>query len=295
MRFDFRDVPTVIADEDSTARQALQGYLKSMGFRSLEHVETADALGNRLAKSEVALLIGGATMADGQVLEMIRKIRRNEIAGQPFMPVVALVDEPEAVLVRSVIDSGVDLIFTQPLSQSSIEQGLKALIMRRRPFVVTYDYVGPDRRRDQREAEDLISLVEVPNALRRWAAGFSDDPPSKKILTTINQMRAQRQANQVLYLADLVIAHYSGGPKIDRVKSRLAELRAACIETKTLATPTKYRNQATLCDLADSAAAKIEAAVGDGQNPDVSDLVQLAAQIQVAFEINSASDTPVDA
>jgi hypothetical protein len=30
VRFDFRDVPTVIADEDSSARQPLQRFLKSM-------------------------------------------------------------------------------------------------------------------------------------------------------------------------------------------------------------------------------------------------------------------------
>jgi len=180
VRFDFRDVPTVIADEDSGARQALQGFLKSMGFRSLEHVESVEALGNRLAKSEVALLIGSAAMEDGQILEMIRKIRRNEIVGQPFMPVVALVSEPEANLVRRVIDSGADLIFTEPLSQVSVEHGLKALIMHRRPFVVTYDYVGPHRRRAAREAEETISLVEVPNPLRRWTTEFSDEPPSKK-------------------------------------------------------------------------------------------------------------------
>ena len=130
-------------------------------------------------------------MADGQVLEMIRKIWRNEIAGQPFIPVVVLVGEPEAALVRSVNNSGVDLIFTQPLSQASIEQGLQALIMRRRLFVVTYDYLGPDCRWDQREGEESISLVEVLSTFRRWAAGFSDKPPSKKILTTINQMRTQ--------------------------------------------------------------------------------------------------------
>lgn len=143
MQFDFRDVPTVIADEDSGARQALQGFLKSMGFRNLDHVESVEALGIRLAKSEVALLIGSATMADGEILDIIRRIRRNEIAGQPFMPVVALVSAPEAPLVRRVIDSGADLIFSQPLSQASIEQGLGALVMKRRPFVVTYDYVGP--------------------------------------------------------------------------------------------------------------------------------------------------------
>jgi hypothetical protein len=78
------------------------------------------------------------------------------------------------------------------------------------------------------------------------------------------------------------------------VKFRLAELRDACVETKTLAASTKYRNQATLCDLADTAASNIEATVGNGQNPDVFDLMHLAGQIQVALEINSASETSID-
>jgi len=248
VEFDCRDVPTVIADEDSGARQALQGFLKSMGFRNLDHVESVEALGIRLAKSEVALLIGSATMADGEILDIIRRIRRNEIAGQPFMPVVALVSAPEAPLVRRVIDSGADLIFSQPLSQASIEQGLGALVMKRRPFVVTYDYVGPDRRRAKREGEESIALVEVPNALRRWATGFSDEPPSKKILNTINTMRAQRQAVQFLWLADQVMAHFSGGPQDSKLKGHLAGMQTVAAETKALAAVTKYRNQGALCD-----------------------------------------------
>jgi DNA-binding NarL/FixJ family response regulator len=180
VKFDYRDVPTVIADEESGPRQALQGHLKSLGFQNINHVESVEALANRLEKSEVALLIGSATMGDGQVLELVRQIRRNEIAAQPFMPVVALVDEPEAMLVRRVIDSGADLIFTHPVSQTSVEQGLKILVMRRKPFVVTYDYVDPDRRRESRDDGSGAPLVEVPNPLRRWATGFSDEPPSKR-------------------------------------------------------------------------------------------------------------------
>ena len=78
-------------------------------------MESVEALDHRLAKPEVSLLIGIPTMEDGHILEMIRKILRNIIGGQPFMPVVALVSEPEANLVRRAIDSGADLIFTEPL------------------------------------------------------------------------------------------------------------------------------------------------------------------------------------
>ena len=152
MKFDYRDVPTVIADEESGPRQALQGHLKSLGFQDIDHVVSVEALANRLAKSEVALLIGSATMGDGQVLELVRR----------------------------VIDSGADLIFARPLTQTNVEQGLKALVTRRKPFVVTYDYLGPDRRRKSRGDESGVALVEVPNPLRRWATGFSDEPPSKK-------------------------------------------------------------------------------------------------------------------
>jgi DNA-binding NarL/FixJ family response regulator len=140
-------------------------------------VESVEALGHRLAKSEVALLIVIPAMEDGHILEMIRKIRRNEIVGQPFMPVVALVSEPEENLVRRVIDSGADLIFTEPLSQASAEHGLKALIMHRRPFVVTYYYVGPDRRRAAREAEETIfwSKSQTP-----CAGGPPDFPMNRR-------------------------------------------------------------------------------------------------------------------
>ena len=290
MKFDYRDFPTAIAGESSGPRQALEGHLKSLGFQNIAQVESVEALANRLAKSEVALLIGSATMGDGQVLELIRQIRRNEIAGQPFMPVVALVDEPEAMLVRRVIDSGADLIFTRPLSRTSVEQGLKALVMRRKPFVVTYDYVGPDRRRETRDDGNEIRLVEVSKPLRRWATGFSDEPPSKRILNTINTMRAQRQAVQFLWLADLVVAHFSGGPLDPELKDHLARMQTVANATKELAAATKYRNQVSVCDLAATAARAIEDAVTAGCEPNVTDLGHLTGQIQAAFGIQDASD-----
>ena len=211
------------------------------------------------------------------------------------MPVVALVSEPEANLVRRAIDSGAYFIFTEPLSQASAEHGLKALIMHRRPFVVTYDYVGPDRRRAAREAEETISLVEVPNPLRRWTTGFSDEPPSKKNFNAVNTMRAQRQTVQFLWLADQVIAHLTGGPQDSELKDHLPGMQTVAAETKVLAAVTKCRNQGTLCDLAAASAKSIWAAIKAGSDPDITDLGHLTGLIQAPFEIQDPSDASVDA
>ena len=72
-----------------------------------------------------------------------------------------------------------------------------------------------------------------------------------------------------MWLADLVVAHFSSGPYDPELKHHLAE---------------KYRNQVSVCDLAAIAAKAIEATLKAGPEPDVSDLGRLTGQIQAAFE-----------
>jgi hypothetical protein len=108
-------------------------------------------------------------------------------------------------------------------------------------------------------------------------------------------MRAQRQAVQFLWLADQVMAHFSGGPQDSKLKGHLAGMQTVAAETKALAAVTKYRNQGALCDLAASAAKSVEAAITAGGDPDLTDLGHLTGQIQAAFEIRDPSEASVDA
>ncbi len=289
MRVDFRDVPTVIADESSATGQSLHRILDQLGFRALDHVETMDALRSRITRSEVALLIANAAMAGGDILKLIRAVRRNEMGGQPFVPVITLIGQPDASTTRSIIDSGSDLIFALPISHGRVETGLKTLLAGRKPFVVTSDYVGPDRRSGARGDWQEVPLIEVPNPLRRWATGSIDEPSAKKVLEAINLQRVQRQAVQILYLADLIVAHFSGGESDGKVRSHLKSLQTAATEANGLAVGTKYRNQVVLCELVGTAARDIEIVVEEGGEPKMADLKHLTSQVQVAFDIESPS------
>lgn len=285
MRTDFRDVPTVIADENAALGQSVHTILDQMGFQSLQHVDSIGALRDRFAKSEVALLIANAAMSGGDVLDLIRAVRRNEFGGQPFVPVITLIGQPDASTARSIIDSGTDLIFALPISHGRVESGLKTILAGRKPFVVTSDYVGPDRRSGARGDWQEVPLIEVPNPLRRWATGSTDEPSAKKVLEAINLQRVQRQAVQILYLADLVVAHYSGGQPDGDVQSHVSKLQAAAAEANSLAANTKFRNQVVLCDLVGAAARDIETTVAAGGEPSLTDLVHLTSQVQAAFDV----------
>ena len=73
-------------------------------------------------------------------------------------------------LVRKFIDSGADDLIPKPISASRMIERIKLLIKSRKSFVVTTDYVGPERRKPS-DREDTLPGVEVPNPLRAKATG----------------------------------------------------------------------------------------------------------------------------
>lgn len=64
----------------------------------------------------------------------------------PFTPIIAVLSEASPGTVRRGVDSGADDLLIHPWSEGYLDQRLQNIIHNRKPFVVTSDYVGPDRR-----------------------------------------------------------------------------------------------------------------------------------------------------
>lgn len=100
-------------------------------------------------------------------------IRHNELGTNPFICINGVAWSPKQALVNKVMGSGADVLVAAPISPSLILDRIEALVRSRKPFVVTSDYIGPDRRfLDDRGNE--IELMEVPNSLRAKALGQFD-------------------------------------------------------------------------------------------------------------------------
>ena len=82
----------------------------------------------------------------------------------------------------------------KPVTVEALRQRVTNQIENRKEFIATEDYVGPDRRKDQRElAEDDLASVEVPNTLRHAATGDEAAAPTEeRVKETLRNLSTQK-------------------------------------------------------------------------------------------------------
>ncbi len=173
------------------------------------------------------LLICEADLADREFSKFLHGIRHQVVGTNPFLPVMALSYNPPPELVKNIIGSGVDDLVPKPVSADRLIDRIKLLIEARKPFVVTTDYVSPDRRKTS-DHEDTIPRVEVPNPLRAKAIGTKDIALDQKAMADaiaqINLRKLERYAVQIGVLTELIAPAYESGAFDQSVKDHVDQL-----------------------------------------------------------------------
>ena len=76
--------------------------------------------------------------------------------------------EKSAGLIAKVVNSGADDLLLRPFSTALLSSRIESHIERRKNFVVTTDYVGPDRRNEQSRVSS-VETFEPPNSMKMKA------------------------------------------------------------------------------------------------------------------------------
>ena len=149
------------------------------------------------------------------------------------------------------MDSGADVLVAAPVSPALILDRIDSLVNNWKPFVVTSEYIGPDRRfLDNQESE--IELINVPNSLREKALGQFNSSRHKDLVAAtranINNQKINRRVFQISYLADKITQDFQNGtitngggriPEIAKVTDDLKSrsLSADALELEELCVP----------------------------------------------------------
>ena len=118
------------------------------------------------------LLIADATSPETETFRLVQSVRHSVIGGNPFIGIIVTAFHPTKMLLAKVTNCGADALLVKPVAFRQIQDRINALIDQPRNFVVTADFVGPDRRKSPREGSP-IPLLEVPNTLRMKATAAS--------------------------------------------------------------------------------------------------------------------------
>lgn len=212
-RWRFDNVRTSFAVPESRLRDPLFQSMRSHGLRNQFDAHSAEGLYSCFKSGEVDLIITMPEMMGDALGPTLQQMRHCRLGENPFVIVVTLVENPAPNLVRHLIDAGTDDVLLLPLAPIQLLERLDGFVLGRKPFIVTHDYIGPDRRTGDRSDAHPVSVMTVPNPMRSQVIPNADKTPLPDQIrhanARINVHKMKCYAAQVTYLVERIVGAYS--------------------------------------------------------------------------------------
>ena len=287
-----KNVRVELVAEKKEARQILRSILVNMGFSQISFSNGVRELKRNMAQRRMDLVILEAHTNDGDICGLIRDVRHARFGGNPFLPFIALTPTPTKTVVASVINSGADDLLIQPYSTGQFLERIGVLVDHRKPFVVTSDYIGPDRRSSARRGEgEEIPRIDVPNVLKARANGDLNDREMQKTIARamhqVNLMKIDRNGHQVVWLVARIMAGFSWAADMaldEEVIGFITRLREVAIESQSRLADTPYEAVSDLCDSLAELAGRMATTLENTPKRDLDLLVELGKAFEAAFK-----------
>jgi len=285
--FRLADARILIADSLPKSRETTRKTLQDLGVGGFTLTESIPETREHLAEGGFDLLISDSHLRDEGAASAISDVRQIRLGGDPFIPVVALTWEPNIETVQELVNAGIDQMLTLPVSKDHLIRTLEAIIEKRKPFVVTSDYIGPDRRKNPRLSLHQVPQIKAPNALRYKATGDDDGISREEVLQAVHDQRAERQAARIVYTVGKIAGLISGKNE-GTMETWLAEIRNVVAELNASISETRYQHHTMLCRSLLDVVDRIQG-TGSPASSELEIMQQLALAIEIGFNRNDTS------
>ena len=280
------DGRVLLADSRAHIRNSLKVALSHAGLEKINQSGALAAVNDAIAHSlGPDILICDMGMDDGNACKLVTALRHNDLGRNPFLCVIGITWSPTADKVTAVANSGVDHLIAGPVAPKQILDRISSMIFRRMPFVITADYVGPDRRKESIRPSH-VPLVHVPNSLRLKAIGdwnqYAFEREIAREVARLNTSKIDRQAENIMALADLIAVQTGeGGPAVIR---QLIERLTFMVELMAhRATEHGFHHVTELCRACVEVTKTIRESYGPPDRTDVELVKHLGQAIRVAL------------
>ncbi len=287
----------IIAEPHAQLRRALREGIVARGFERI--VTTRDFDETTLATTDARpdLLICDVDLPGGDVFDFIKAIRHGDAGDNPFLVIVAMVEYPTEDRVWKIVGSGVDAILVKPLAVRTMLDHITALIHSRKPFAITSDYVGPDRRIGRRDGDaephDAWSTIEVPNTLSQKAHGTYDPAAVEQAIgetaSRVNEHKVIQHAAMINAIVGQIIPYYESGSADDSVRIHIRHLIRVGRDISRRIKDTENRHVVPLCASLIKLAHTIEGRYLEPDPKDIALLKKLSLAIFTAFQSGEAA------
>ena len=151
-----------VCDVDRVLLGSLRTSLIKEGFGQIITFNEISKVKYEISQRCPDLIVLDNEMDDpSQVKNFISELRLGKLGRNPFVPIMSMIWRPTKNSVANMVDCGVDDILTKPISINHMLEHIKGIVSLRKPFIVSSQYIGPDRRRDLEQRLATLFVVRV--------------------------------------------------------------------------------------------------------------------------------------
>ena len=232
----FDSVEVLIYDPVPSNRTATRAALYALGFRLTTTVSTLDAFAEAVQKTPPDIALCEAQGSADELCAIIQQMRQGGAGYNPFIVIIVTAWEKTSALINKVVSSGADDLLLRPFSTALLGQRIEAHIDRRKGFVITSDYVGPERRKDAaadgERFEPPNSLkMKVKDKLSGEAIVRRLDAELKTAREKLISEKLRRDSVQVCVLGKLLQDAPAEAPELGKLQSLARSIEARVKDT----------------------------------------------------------------
>jgi DNA-binding response OmpR family regulator len=265
---------TLVYDPVAANRNATRASLHSLGFRNVDLAPSLDIFEERLGKEMPDLVLAEAAGAEAEVCRLIQSLRQGALGINPFTIAIVTTWRRDGNIVGQVVNSGADDLVARPFSTTVLGERIKVQVVRRKPFVVTADYIGPDRRRDPRGSSSAATM-DVPNTLQVRTHDLAHDETERLIASQLARakglLNAEKLKRDAVYLLCQWRMLEGRSPKTQEFGDMLARLQTVGTGIARRARASREHRVSQHCEslagAADAISVRLASQAGQGGDP----------------------------
>lgn len=200
---DYKRASAVVFDPVHVNLRTTRYALHEIGFREIESLGSLVELRRRVEEKPAHLLVVETAQNETEVFRLVRAVRAGEVGSNPFVAILLTCWARDGAVLKQAIGCGADDVIIRPFSTAFAEERIRTLIKARKPFIVTSDYIGPDRRRDDQRGAGSVKPIDAPNTLKAAVEGNDDDMDRaaawiREAQATVEQERLRRLCMRIV-------------------------------------------------------------------------------------------------
>jgi CheY-like chemotaxis protein len=142
----------LVVDDNYNAQRLLADVLRAAGVGQIETASDGDRARDKIATWNPDIIFSDWHMPVMGGVELTRSIRRAALCPDryipnPQVPVILVTSRRSKADVQKAREAGVNEFVIKPFSPATLLVRLQLVLLNPRPFILSEEYVGPDRRR----------------------------------------------------------------------------------------------------------------------------------------------------